>query len=301
MLTLRNWGGPDDTPAMQRLASKLWPAGPHPGGLGWTAAIEQLGDRIVLAELDEGLVGWASLNLGELQMATDPTSPDAAPALMEWAAENAPGTELTLAVADGDDVIRSAALDAGFVPQPNGRPGLAMSHPARPASPTLPAGYKIRSIEHGEEAARVECHRAAWLPRAFPWPPGDRPPIPPDATSRFAARHYEEVRRTWLYDQALDLVVVAPDGNLAACCIAWRDRATGCAEIEPLGVVADHRRLGLAGALCLEVVAQIAERSGEEVFINSDPSVEYWVPSAAYAKVGFEVIERTRAYHRRLP
>jgi GNAT superfamily N-acetyltransferase len=298
MVRLRAWEGPEDTCAMQRLASRLWPSGLHPGGLGWALAIGQLANRIVLAEHDGGLVGWAGISVAEMHVQVDPTNPDAAQAVMEWAVETAAGAELTLAVADSDEVVRSAALDAGFVPQPEAEPGVGMFRPATPDHPDLAAGYTIRGVEPGEATARVEVHRAAWLPSALPWPPGDRPPIPPDATSSFTAPHYDQVRRTWLYDPALDLVVVAPDGTLAACCIAWWEPATGCAEIEPLGVVPEHRRLGLAGALCLEVAAQVAERNGNEVFINTGPNVEYWVPAAAYAKVGFKVIKRNRAYHR---
>ena len=298
---IRAWGGPQDTPAMQELASRRWPAGPHAGGVGWAAAIEQLGDQIVLAERDEAIVGWASLSSGELQIAADRNDNAAAEAMLSWALDAASDTDLTLAVADGDEVVRSAALAAGFAPVSGAKPGRGMVHAAdadRLVRPALPAGYTIRSVEDGEEAARVECHRAAWLPRLLPWPPGDRPPIPADATSRFTARHYEEVRRTWLYDQSLDLVVVAPDGTFAGCCIAWYDSATRSAEIEPLGVIAEHRRRGLAGSLTLDVVARIAGRGGTEVFINSDPGHDYWVPSAAYAKAGFRAIDRTRPYRR---
>jgi N-acetylglutamate synthase-like GNAT family acetyltransferase len=296
MVTLRAWADPQDTTAMQRLASKLWPAGLHPGGLGWAVAIEQLGEQIVLAERDDNVVGWASLFPCEAQVAADPSAAGAAPALVDWVAASASGSELTLPVAVRDDAVRAAAIDAGFARKTDAQPGLGMLHPADPVRASLPSGYIIRSVEDGEQAARVECHREAWLPRVFPWP-GERPQIPEDATSRFTARHYEQVRRTSMYDQTLDLVVVAPDGSFAGCCIVWYDPATRSAEIEPLGVVADHRRQGLAGALCLEAITEVARRGGREVFISSDPSVEYWVPSAAYAKVGFKPIERTVVYH----
>jgi hypothetical protein len=34
---------------VQRLASRLWPRGPHPGDLGWAIAIAHLANRVVLA------------------------------------------------------------------------------------------------------------------------------------------------------------------------------------------------------------------------------------------------------------
>jgi GNAT superfamily N-acetyltransferase len=298
MATIRSWESPDDTTAIQRLASRLWPAGLHPGGLGWGVAIEQQGDPIALAEHADDVAGWASLDGDYMWLAADPRHPEAARALLDWSQEAGSANDRILTIFDGDDVVRAAALDAGFVAQPDAEPGLGMFHPAQPKQPGLPAGYTIRSVEDDEWAQRLECHRAAWLPQVFPWPPGNRPPIPPDVTSRFTGRLYEQVRRTWLYDQTLDLVVVAPDGTFAACCIAWWDAASGCAEIEPLGVVAAHRRKGLAGALCLDVVARVAARGGAGVFINSDPSAEYFVPSAAYAKAGFATINRSRSYCR---
>jgi GNAT superfamily N-acetyltransferase len=280
---------------MQRLASRLWPLGLHPGGLGWAAAIGQLADRLMVAD-DGDLIGWAGLSGGELSLQVDPGHPAAASALIDWAREAVDVVKLQLAVAEDDEVVRAAALAAGFAPLPGAEPGMAMRRDATAGRPPLPEGYRIRSVEMGEAPARVAVHRAAWRPAALPWPPGDRPAIPEDATSTFTAAHYEMVCRTWLYDRTFDLVAEAPNGSLAACCIAWWDEATGCAEIEPLGVVPEHRRRGLAGALCLEVAAMVAELGGHEVFINTGPNIEYSTPAAAYAAVGFQAIIRNRLY-----
>lgn len=147
-------------------------------------------------------------------------------------------------------------------------------------------------------AARVEVHRAAWRPATLPWPAQIRPTVSEEATSKFTAAQYEQLRRTWLYDEALDLVIEAPDGALAACCTAWWDPANSCAEIEPLGVVPEHRRKGLASALCLEIAARVADRGGRQVFINTGPRSDYPAPAATYATVDFEVIQRGRIYRR---
>src|SRR5438132_1309649 len=57
----RAFSGRDDIRAMQRLASRLWPRGWHPGGLGWALARGALADEIVLFERGGELVGWAGL------------------------------------------------------------------------------------------------------------------------------------------------------------------------------------------------------------------------------------------------
>ncbi|MFP5321086.1 MAG: GNAT family N-acetyltransferase, partial [Acidimicrobiia bacterium] len=94
-----------------------------------------------------------------------------------------------------------------------------------------------------------------------------------------------------------DLVAVSSDeGELAACCIAWFDPSTGVCEIEPLGVVPEHRRHGLAIALCLEVASLVADRGGTSVYINAQPEPGYVASTAAYFAAGFEHVERATTY-----
>jgi GNAT superfamily N-acetyltransferase len=283
---------------MQQLASRLWPRGPHAGGLGWEAASEQLPHDLVLAG-EDGVAGWAGLTLGELVLQADPASPEAARVLVEWAVQVAGGAEMTVTVFDGDEVVRSAVTKAGFVRRPAAGTVVGMFRDASPDGAVLPAGYRIRSVRDGELGARVEAHRAAWRPAALPWPAEVPPTASPEATSRFTASHYEQVRRTWLYDRTRDLVVEAPDGSLAACCIAWWDPAVRCAEIEPLGVAPEHRRRGLATAMCMEVAAQVTALGGNQVFINVGPRLDYPAPAATYVTVGFEIVNRGHIYHRR--
>jgi ribosomal protein S18 acetylase RimI-like enzyme len=157
--------------------------------------------------------------------------------------------------------------------------------------------YSIRPARAAEIAARVEVHRAAWKPSSIPYIDGR--PVDPDAESSFTLVAYESVRGAWLYDGSLDLVAVADDGHngpFGACCIAWFDPATGVGEIEPLGVAPEHRRRGLAIALCLEVAHAVDERGGTHVFINAQPELGYVASSSAYLAAGFEQVERATTY-----
>lgn len=316
-VNLREAAEPRDITAMQHLASRLWPRGPHPGGLGWAAAIGQLGGRIVLAEDDRstaagdlaegpGLSGWAAVNQpGELLAQVDRATPDVAATLIEWLLDVAEGPLVTIDVANDDQPLLDAVVGAGFQLSPDciedelGRlsgPTIGLRRAVIDAPPQLDNGYRIRNIEPDEDAARVDVHRAAWQPAQLPWHPDHRPAIDPAASSSFFLEHYDRVRRTWLYDPAFDLVVQGADGSLAACCIAWFDPATGWAEIEPLGVTPEHRNRGLAGALCLEVAARVGAAGGREVFINTGPSREYPAPAGAYLKAGFRPFARSRRY-----
>jgi hypothetical protein len=51
---------------MQQLASRIWPHGPHAGGLGWEAASDQLPGELILAGDGDGVAGWAGITDGEL-------------------------------------------------------------------------------------------------------------------------------------------------------------------------------------------------------------------------------------------
>ncbi len=280
---------------MQQLASRLWPCGPHAGGLGWTAATGQLPAEVKVAD-DSGVAGWACLADGELELQADPARPEAAVALLEWAVQAAGAGELKVAVYDGDETVRSAVTEAGFSLDRDADPVTGMFRDAGPEVPALPTGYRVRSVRAGELDARVEVHRAAWRPATLPWPGPVPAEVTPDATSRITVAIHEEVRRTWLYDESRDMVVEAPDGSLAGCCIMWWDPAVKCAEIEPLGVVPEHRRKGLAGAMCLAVAAKVAALGGRRVFINVGPRPDYPAPAATYLSVGFKVVSRARMY-----
>lgn len=283
---------------MQTLASSCWPHGLHPGGLGWSMATGQLADRIMMVDgLDGELVGWAGLSQpGSLWLQVAPDSPDVRAQLIGWLVDAADGPRLSVDVYD--DAVLNDFRRIGFEPTPPpfgyyqmGRPGLR----ARVGSlrSTLPSGYTIRSVLSDEADRRVAVHRTAWRPADLPFNPEHRPDIDESWSSSFTLDHYRSVQSTDLYDVDLDLVAVAPDRSFAACCIGWLDSATGWVEIEPLGVVPDHRRRGLALALCAEVARRAADLGAHDVFINTGPSELYPAPYAAYQKAGFTPFVRS--------
>ena len=52
--------------------------------------------------------------------------------------------------------------------------------------------------------------------------------------------------RSPAYVAAHDLVVVAPDGRIAAFTVIWPDAETSLAQFEPVGTDPDFQRIGLA-------------------------------------------------------
>lgn len=290
-------GTTTDIRAVQELASRLWPRSWHPGGLGWALARGQLADQVVLIDGANGPVAWVARGThepGDVLALADPTVPGAADAVASWLRDTATPPPRTVEVSPRDEVMLVALRHAGFQLLP-GRPVIGMRRSAT-SSAVDADGYGVRAVEPEETSVRVEVHRAAWRPASLPYAPHHRRTVDPAATSSFTQEAYDAVRQTWLYDPALDLVVEAPDGSLVACCIAWFDPASGVAEIEPLGVVPEHRDRGLAGILCLAVAARVADLGGHEVFINTGPRPDYPAPARAYAKVGFETFNRAHSY-----
>lgn len=288
---------PGDFGQMQQLASRLWPSGWHPGGLGWGLSRHALAASVVVAVDEDGsgsIVGFAGRGGDEITH-VERDRDDVAEALVSWLLEVDESTPIT--VWDGADALARAVSRAGL--EPIGRQpwsGMLLEVAGADDDPRRRVeGYSIRPVLPDEIAARVEVHCAAWKPSSIPYIDGRH--VDRDAESSFTPAVYEAVRSAWLYDSRLDLVAVADDdGRFGACCIAWFDPATGVGEIEPLGVAPEHRRRGLAVALCLEVAHLVAERGGTHVYINAQPESGYIAPTSAYVAAGFELVERAATY-----
>jgi ribosomal protein S18 acetylase RimI-like enzyme len=290
---LKPYSGHDDLVAIEKLASRLWPLGLHPGGLAWMLAYTD--KPVTVAYEGDVLVGYGVVeDPGVLWTLVDPTSTDVAREIVSWFVGVVPDGHLHVDVVDGNDVLQAALTEHGFVRQQDARPVYLMRRAAGAPRTSL-SDYTVRSVRDDELAERVKVHRRAWKPSEIPWADG-RAPADPEATSSFTMKKYEAVRSVRLYDDELDLVAVAPDGSFGGCCIVWLDPDLGIAEIEPLGVDPAHRRRGVAGALCDEAVERVAERGGKEVIIHSGPNEAYPAPPGAYAKAGFDPVDRGRSY-----
>lgn len=145
----------------------------------------------------------------------------------------------------------------------------------------LPEVFKIRPVDGKAEArARVEVHRQAFEP------------------SRFSAAKYRAVRGTPTYRPDLDLVVVAPDGTLAAYCILWFDEVNRIGEFEPLGCAPQFRRRGLARALLFEGLRRLRRLGGRFGHVYCDASA---VPAMKlYSSSGFKEVDRVVAWEKEL-
>jgi mycothiol synthase len=103
-----------------------------------------------------------------------------------------------------------------------------------------PSGYTVRAL--GDES---ELPARSWLSwKAFH-------PEEPDEKYQ-GWEWYKNVQSIPLYRRNLDIVAVAPGGELAAFCTVWVDDVTGMAVFEPVGTHPDHQKRGLGKAVMSE-------------------------------------------------
>ncbi len=160
--------------------------------------------------------------------------------IMVWGEQCTDEIALDTCCREEDAERKAHLLGQGFVEQPG-----STWHMVRPLSELIPdpvflAGFRIRAVSGVDEAeALAELHRAAF------GTPGMT------TESRLAMMRVPE------YDPAGDLVVIAPDGSLAAYLMCWISEAenhiTGRKDghTDPVATCPAYQRLGLARALLL--------------------------------------------------
>lgn len=214
----------------------------HPGGLQWL--LRRLGNAtfaVALRYEGNALAGFVVDDSGYVMVQATSTTVEAHLRLVHLAEEGrrAQGhAGIEVSVWEDDRELIAALLSHGYESSAGHEAGYELIHRigGETAAPTLPDGFEMRWLEPGMDDAYVELHRAAWSTVA---------------PSTYDARAHAAVVSMPHFDRTLVPVVAAPDGTLAAYCIAWFDPVTRTSEIEPLGTRPEHRRRGLARAVSL--------------------------------------------------
>ncbi len=87
------------------------------------------------------------------------------------------------------------------------------------------------------------------------------------------------------YNKELDLVAVAPDGSFSAFVTVRIDPVSRFAELEPVGVHPDHRRKGLAKAICCEGLQRLQKYNPKSITIIGAANTE--AATRLYDSLGF--------------
>jgi mycothiol synthase len=133
----------------------------------------------------------------------------------------------------------------------------------------LPPGYTVRPLGDVDELPARSW--ASW--RGFH-------PNEPDEDYK-GWEWYHNIQRCPLYRRDLDIVAVAPGGEIASFCTLWYDDVTRSAYVEPVATVPEHLRLGLARAAITEGLRRLQRLGATRAFVGGyEPG-----PNALYASV----------------
>jgi ribosomal protein S18 acetylase RimI-like enzyme len=274
---------------MQSLAVRTFPATGrhHVGDLSWNWCLAlDRADQCPTAVWTQGdrTLAWGWLELPEnLMLQVDPERPDLAHDVLDWAERTAPGRLLSVDAAETEPHLIKALEQRGYRRSADGPFMACLARPLTdlPDVPPLPDGYSIRAQrDHLDVAGRAAAHRAAF------------------GSPRITTERHARMRDTWPYRPELDLVVVSPSGDVVAYCQGWYDETNGVGEFEPVGTHTDHRRRGLARAVCTAVLHAFARSGGHRAVVCSRGDAAHPVPKRLYESMGFSEYTRTYTYTR---
>ena len=121
--------------------------------------------------------------------------------------------------------------------------------------PALPRGFHIRSARGIDEAEKLAAVHAASFAKA-----------------QLTPELYRKVMESPGYDPSREYVVVAPDGAFAAFTVTWHDSINRTGLFEPVGTHAEYRRLGLARAVMVFAMREMAEAGLEQAVVLNENS-----------------------------
>jgi len=207
------------------------------------------------------------------------------PTLMEWALARFQALtderqrDLDWWVDTRTDLADHVALakQYGFAPNAWHLVHLERSLQGPQPEPKLPSGFTLRPLAGADEAPAVAAlQRAAFESESM--------------TTEWRARTLEAPG----YMPVLDLVVAAPNGELAAFCLCWMESDFHRGVIEPTGTHPKYQRHGLGRALLAETFRRMQALGATAVGVES-----YSFNSSAlshYQSAGFHTMYRIIKY-----
>ncbi len=192
-----------------------------------------------------------------------------------------PAASIRIWTAESDMPQIAALSKLGFGPGPEPGFNHFVGHLDRLElrSPELPAGYALATVASDADiAARVVAGRAAF--------PG----------STMTPEKYRFCRTTPLYRPALDTLITAPDGSVAAFALAWLDPLTLAVELEPVGTHPDHKRRGLGSAACRAALRAAQAMGGQQILIAAEGTKP--AANGLYASLGLGLAGRIIPFRR---
>jgi ribosomal protein S18 acetylase RimI-like enzyme len=290
-VTAREFTGPSDLRAMQRLVQDAWALrGPnvawHVGDLAWAHASirgREAELRRELWEEDGRVVAYAWLSLPHhLGWMVDPRRAELLADVLDWAEQETDAHALETSALASDAAALDVLRARGYVELPDA-PWFAYTVRELDdvPEPEVPDGYALRTIRGEEDVPRrAEVHRRAWAP------------------SRVTEDSVRDTMATWPYRPDLDCVLEAPDRSFAAYTLAWYDDENRVGELEPVGTVPEDRRRGLGRAVNLFALRQLRAAGAERAIVMCRGDADYPIPKLLYESVGFRPHDRNVVFRK---
>lgn len=138
---------------------------------------------------------------------------------------------------------------------------------------SLPAGYQVRALaQGGETTRRAEAQQAVWLP----WTVGE-----------VTGEDYGRFMELPGYHLDLDVVAVAPSGEIAAYVNCWIDPLNRIGDFGPVGAHPGYRRMGLTRAVLFEGMQRLKAHGMQRVCVST--GVANAPARRLYESVGFKI------------
>lgn len=170
-MATHDFAGEDDLRSMQAMVQELWAAGSvaayHVGGMAWNHAHIANRDAEMkrrIWEVDGRVVAWGWVYLpGELEWAVLPGWEELSHEVLAWSEEVAQGDRLETSVLRGDVRAARVLSSAGYEEDPGAPFFCYMTRDLEATgSPSLPPGFRLRTVTDADVDHRVDLHRAAW-------------------------------------------------------------------------------------------------------------------------------------------
>ncbi|MFH2038427.1 MAG: GNAT family N-acetyltransferase [Chloroflexota bacterium] len=149
-------------------------------------------------------------------------------------------------------------------------------------APRLPDGCLVREVSGaGEITERAAIQRQVWQP----WTVGN-----------VSDEDYARFMQIPVYERNLDIVTIAPKGDMAAYVNGWIDPLNKIGDFGPVGALPPYRRQGLTRAALLEGLQRMKAHGMDRVCISTGVSND--PARQLYESIGFKVVNRYLDYVR---
>lgn len=299
-LHVRPYGSLDDFEAMRRVLVAGRRASPHSGYIHigdlnwWLFYLLRTYDLSEITFLWEdssaNVVGWSLLtpDLGAFDVFVRPEARDSATVeqILAWTEarllEQMPNSaQLANMWAFGDDDLWRACLERCGYGRDRATGSLYLRHALDALeTPSLPDGFQIAHVTDSLVEARASAHRGAF------------------GSLRMTTESYAQLRQAPDYRPELDVITLAPDGEVASYVMGWYDEENRVAEFEPVGAAPLYQRRGLGHVVMLEALRRVRALGAREAIVYAE--IDNPASQALFRSVGFTLLNRIDTYRKQI-